>query len=76
MAVITPGTSEIHRLNDVAADIWELCAGEGATLEQLLQTLRDRYDVPDDVLRLDVATFLQFAIGKGLLREDDTPGTP
>lgn len=73
MAVITPGSSEIHRLNDVAAEIWAACAAQGATVDELVTALSERYDAPTDVLRHDVEAFLESAVHKGLLLARDEP---
>ena len=67
MAVITPRTSEIHRLNGVATELWELCVEPGTTREQLIASLSDRYDVTRDRLEADVDAFLTEATSKGLL---------
>ncbi len=67
MAVITPRTSEIHRLNGVATELWERCVDPGATREQLIASLSDRYEVSRDRLEADVDAFLTEATAKGLL---------
>jgi hypothetical protein len=67
MAVITPQSSEIHRLNGVATHIWDRCAQEGATRDELLKTLKEVYDVKEDRLKADLDTFLAEATEKGLL---------
>jgi len=67
MAVITPQSSEIHRLNGVATQIWDHCAKDGATREELLEALQRVYDVATDRLEADLDAFLTEATEKGLL---------
>ena len=67
MAIITPGTSEIHRLNTVATTIWNLCEDPGATRRELLDGLLSSYDVSDEELATDLDGFLEEAIRKGIL---------
>ena len=66
MAVITPHSSEIHRLNGVAAEIWRCCES-GATRAQIMASLGDLYDVEDARLSADLDAFLDEATRKGLL---------
>ena len=66
MAVITPHSSEIHRLNAAGAVIWEACA-EGATRAQLLDALLDAYEVSPEVATADLNQFLDEATQKGIL---------
>ncbi len=68
MAVITPRNAEIHRFNEVAERIWELCASdEGVTEDTLVTLLLAEYEVEEAVLRADVAAFLHEAVAKSLL---------
>lgn len=73
MAVITPGTSEIHRLNGPASDLFHLCAGEGQTLAQLIHAVTARYEVDATSAEDDVRAFLQEALDRGLLEEITEP---
>lgn len=66
MAVITPHSSEIHRLNETGAVIWERC-GEGATRDELIEALQARYEADREVLGHDVDAFLEEATRKGIL---------
>jgi hypothetical protein len=67
MAVITPRSSQIHRLNSVATTIWDRCADEGATRQELVEALTLVYDVAIDRLEEDLDTFLVEAMEKGIL---------
>ncbi len=68
MAVITPRSSQIHRLNGVATEIWGLCGEEGgATRDELLEALAGIYSVTLEVLENDLDAFLKEATQKGIL---------
>ncbi len=73
MAIITPHSSEIHRLNDTATTIWQKCDGQGATREELLETLLQTYNTNREILRADLDQFLAEAVSKGLLLQEN-PG--
>jgi hypothetical protein len=66
MAVITPRTSEIHRLNPTATVIWNRCQ-EGATRDQLVEALSHAFQASEGQLRQDVDLFLTQALQKGIL---------
>ena len=62
-------SAEIHRFNDVASRIWELCeTDKGRSHEELVELLSEEYDVDRDTLSRDVATFLEHALEKSLLQ--------
>lgn len=67
MAVITPRSSEIHRLSGVAADIWERCGDAGATRAELIEALLGLYEISREALEADLDTFLGEATDKGIL---------
>lgn len=66
MAVITPRSSEIHRLNPTATVIWDRCQ-DGATREQLIEALAEVFQASEGQLRQDVDLFLTEALQKGIL---------
>jgi hypothetical protein len=47
-----------YSLNEVGARIWELCDGMHS-VEQVIDTLAQEYDVPKDVLAEDVVDFIE-----------------
>ena len=67
LAVITPGTSNIHRLNEVGAWLWRVCEGEGRTVDELVEGLVARYEVGEAQARVDVLEFLVQASKKNIL---------
>lgn len=67
MAVITPQSSQIHRLNGTAAELFAACAGEGASEEELLQTTLARYEVTPEEATQAIQAFLQDAVARGIL---------
>ncbi len=66
MAVITPLSSEIHRLNEIGAIIWKRCE-HGATQEELIGELLEQYDVSPEQATQDIKDFLDEATAKGIL---------
>ena len=67
LAVITPGTSNIHRLNQVGAWLWQQCDGDGRTAVELIERLVTRYDVEVEQASEDVQAFLEEAQRKNIL---------
>jgi len=67
MAVITPHSSEIHRLDGVATEIWHRCGEDGATRIELIEALVENYDAERETLETDLDAFLAEATQKGLL---------
>jgi hypothetical protein len=59
-------TSKYFSLNGVAADIW-VGIMDGLSLERIIATLGDKYDVPAERLENDVRNFVAAAIAKGLV---------
>lgn len=48
----------VHVVNETAARIWELC-GERPTLEELIQTMIEEYDIAATEVRPDVEDVLE-----------------
>ena len=69
ITVITPQSSHIHRFNGVGAWLWCVCKGEGATLEELVVCVLERYEVSEERAREDVRRFVDEALQKNLLLE-------
>jgi pyrroloquinoline quinone biosynthesis protein D len=60
-------SGKMHTLNVLGTEIWKLC--EGKTLEEIVATLRDNFDVEEDDLRNDVVEFLDHLKQEGLIDE-------
>ena len=58
-------------LTETGARIWELLPG-CETPQELVQTLLEEYDAPEDVLAADVDEFLQKLQNLGILERADT----
>lgn len=69
-ALVTPADSRLHILNDVATLVWELCDGEGKTLDGLVAALCDTFDVDEEVARAEVEAFLKDGVARGFLLTD------
>lgn len=66
MAIITPRSSDIHRLNATASAIWHRCE-EGATRSELVEDLLGQFEAQREQIEADVDHFLTDAIQKGIL---------
>jgi PqqD family protein of HPr-rel-A system len=64
--VLDPRRREVHLLNETAARVWELLASP-RSLDELIATLSDEYDVGEDELREAVAECVGGLTSKGLL---------
>jgi hypothetical protein len=67
MAIVTVGSSEVHRLNELGSAIWERCEPPGATVDELVDALLPLYEVAETQLRADVLSFLAEATEKKIL---------
>lgn len=65
-AIITPGDSRLHILNEVATRIWELCA-EGISLPALVEALTDEFEVDATTAQNEALTFLTDGVERGVL---------
>jgi hypothetical protein len=57
-AVVTPHDSRLHLLDPVATRVWELCDGEGCTVESLVSALLQEYEGDPDEMTRDVGNLL------------------
>lgn len=69
-AIITPTDSKLHVLNDVATRIWELCDGDGVSLDDLVTTLTDEFEVDAPTARVEALAFLDDGVARGVLVTD------
>jgi hypothetical protein len=65
--IITPRDSRLHLLNAVASRIWELCDGDGATLDTIASQLVAEYDVSRDQATVEARAFLDDGVERGFL---------
>lgn len=70
-AVVTPADNRMHVLNDVGTHVWELCDGNGKTLDEIVALLTDTFDVSEPVARTEAQAFLDDAVARGLLAVDE-----
>ena len=61
-------SGKMHSLNILGTEIWKLC--DGKTLEEIMSSLREVFDVDEEVLREDVSEFLRNMKGEGLVHEE------
>jgi len=64
--VVDPSRRQVHLLNDTAARIWDLLA-KPQSVPDLVATLGDEYEVPEDELRAAVEETVRDLGDKGLL---------
>jgi len=66
VAVISLDTSRVRLFNTVGSFLWERC--DGATIDQLVAGVRERFAVDEATAYADVVTFLDDLVSRGLLR--------
>ena len=64
--VLTPLDSKIHSVNEVGTRIWELLA-EKPTVEKVLSTICDEFEVDRDIAQKDINEFLNNLIDRGMV---------
>jgi hypothetical protein len=70
-AIIVPSDRRVNLLSSVATEIWGLCDGDGASLDQICEVLEARYDASPEVIRAETEGFLGELLALGaLVRED------
>lgn len=65
--VVTPHDSRLHVLNAVATRIWELCDGEGATIDELVEALVEEFEVTAETARDECIAFIEDAVSRELV---------
>lgn len=73
-AIVTPDDARLHILNGVGTRVWELCDGNGRTLDELVATLVSEFKVGVDEARAATVAFLEDATNRGILQVH-TPST-
>ena len=58
------------QVNPLEAELWEMLR-QGTSLEQLVQTMMNIYDVQESALREDIQEFLDKLRESGMLMEDE-----
>ncbi len=66
--LLTPADSTLHSVAGVGVRVVELLDA-GSSGEELERTLLEEYDVPPDVLRADLAAFLEELAAKGIVEK-------
>ena len=69
-AIVTPSDSRLHVLNEVGTRIWELCEGEGLTLDALVERLCSEFEVDAQTAAAEAKVFLERAVSAGLLAKE------
>jgi hypothetical protein len=57
-----------YGLNAVGTRVWDLVQG-GSTLQAVLESLQEEYDVSEDVLKADLSLLIQALISQYLIHE-------
>jgi hypothetical protein len=66
-AFITPEDRRIHILNQTATEVWNLCAGEPMTVEDLCAAFEARYEGDPQEIRRDIEDLLNELVRMGAL---------
>ena len=61
-------SGKMHSLNILGTEIWKLC--DGKTMEDIIASLREIFDVDEEVLKKDVNEFLMNIKEEGLIYEE------
>lgn len=61
-------SGKMHSLNILGTEIWKLC--DGKTLQEIVSSLREIFDVEEEVLMKDAGEFLQNMKEEGLVYEE------
>lgn len=61
-------SGKMHSLNILGTEIWKLC--DGKTLQEIVSSLREIFDVEEEVLMKDAGEFLQNMKDEGLVHEE------
>lgn len=67
-AVVTPGDARLHVLNEVGTRVWALCEGDGRTLDELVATLCEEFEIDAPTAREQTERFVEEAVAAGILR--------
>lgn len=66
-AIIPPQNGQVSVLNEVATVVWELCAGQGRSLDDLVSVLLERFDASEATVRSDTLELLEKLVEIGAL---------
>ncbi len=61
-------SGKMHSLNILGTEIWKLC--DGKTLQEIVSSLREIFDVEEEVLMKDASEFLRNMKEEGLVYEE------
>jgi len=61
-------SGKMHSLNVLGTEVWKLC--DGRTVEEIISSLGEDFDVDEEVLRKDVIEFLENIKEEGLIYEE------
>jgi len=64
--ILNLASSTYFGLDEVGTRIWQLCEAHGS-LQVVLDSMQREFDAPDDTLQLDLLTFVDELVSKGLL---------
>jgi hypothetical protein len=67
--MLSIASGKYYGIDAVGSRIWELLS-EPKTMSELVQSLREEYDVEPEQCRADVVDFLHYLCGEGLVKLD------
>jgi len=68
-------TGTYFGLDDVGTRMWQIISEHGST-DKVLETMRDEYDVEEDLLRSDLDKLINNLIENGLMKADAPESPP
>jgi GeoRSP system PqqD family protein len=64
-AILFSGGSMLS-INEFGIELWEMC--DSRTVDEIVESLKDEYDVDVELLRSDILSFLENLSQKGFIR--------
>ena len=66
-AIIPPQERRIVILNEMGTEIWALCENEGCSLENLCESLSERFDASQSTIMNETLSFIEELVETGAL---------
>jgi hypothetical protein len=71
--IVSPSSGEIRVLNQIGSELWQLCANNSASVEELERFLENRYGLSEDQAKADVSAFLSDLENRSLIKWETRP---
>ena len=67
LIAITPSSNTVHRFNKTGANLWKSLENEGVTIQDLVSSIENLYDIDREKAEKDVLAFFTEVIKKGIV---------